>query len=597
MSTTIEVNKQSVEVLLGSGKKNPFVIPEYQRPYAWTDEQVETLFEDLWEFTSTIGGTENESSYFLGTIVSYENEEGEQEIIDGQQRITSLFLLLRAIYTKLIQTPAAERTAEATNFIGKIEPTIWRTNKLTGTVDYKDILLTSRVVNNEGNDILHSILENGKVDEEARDNYSKNYRLFQKLFDQHSTENPLMVYQFIYALLNQAILLPITADTQDTALTIFSTLNDRGLPLSDADIFKAKIYNRLDSDAKKIFIKRWKDLDEEALEANESIQQLFYYNMFYYRALEKDTKTTTPGLRKYYSANKFERLYKADLMDTLNAILDLWKVVNSGEELENESWSRNIKIKQRLDTLTSYPNEFWKYPVVIYYICYRSDDDFETKFAKFLDKLLMELMTKYLITPTINAVKPDILKLNAEIITSDIPMFGFKIVEMSQLEPYIQNPNRNMVRMILKTLAYEHQNELLPVKWEIEHIFPRKWQTNYFTDESEETIKEKIEHIGNKLPFEKKLNIVAGNGYFDKKKKAYAKSRIAITNAIGTCDMTDWDLDSIMKRNIRVSDEVIKILSRWNNDYRYRPVVETMEEPTTEDLAKIEEFKKKGWIN
>ena len=57
-----------------------------------------------------------------------------------------------------------------------------------------------------------------------------------------------MVYQFIYALLNQAILLPITADTQDTALTIFSTLNDRGLPLSDADIFKAKIYNQLSVD-------------------------------------------------------------------------------------------------------------------------------------------------------------------------------------------------------------------------------------------------------------------------------------------------------------------------------------------------------------
>ena len=43
MPTTIEVNKQSVEALLGSGKSKPFVIPEYQRPYAWTDEQVETL--------------------------------------------------------------------------------------------------------------------------------------------------------------------------------------------------------------------------------------------------------------------------------------------------------------------------------------------------------------------------------------------------------------------------------------------------------------------------------------------------------------------------------------------------------------------------
>ena len=66
-----------------------------------------------------------------------------------------------------------------------------------------------------------------------------------------------MVYQFIYALLNQAILLPITADTQDTALTIFSTLNDRGLPLSDADIFKAKIYNQLEPEDKKAFIERW----------------------------------------------------------------------------------------------------------------------------------------------------------------------------------------------------------------------------------------------------------------------------------------------------------------------------------------------------
>ena len=79
MPTTIEVNKQSVEALLGSGKSKPFVIPEYQRPYAWTDEQVETLFEDLWEFTATSGGTEREGSYFLGSIVSYENEDGEQE--------------------------------------------------------------------------------------------------------------------------------------------------------------------------------------------------------------------------------------------------------------------------------------------------------------------------------------------------------------------------------------------------------------------------------------------------------------------------------------------------------------------------------------
>jgi len=597
MPTTIEVNKQSVEMLLGSGKSKPFVIPEYQRPYAWTEEQVETLFEDLWEFTTISGGAERESSYFLGSVVSYENENGEQEIIDGQQRITSLFLLLRAIYTKLVATPESERTAEANNFIGKIEPTIWRTDKLTGTVDFKNILLTSRVVNNEGNEILRAILESGKTDENAKDNYSRNYRYFQKLFDRHSTENPLMIYQFIYAVLNQAILLPITADTQDTALTIFSTLNDRGLPLSDADIFKAKIYNQLEVEAKKVFIERWKDLDEQATDANESIQQLFYYNMFYYRALDQDTNTTTPGVRKYYSANKFERLYKKELLETLFVILNLWKVVNKGEEIEGEAWSKNNKIKQTLDILTSYPNEFWKYPVVIYYVCYRNEENFEKRFALFLNKLLMELMTKYLMMPTINAVKPDILKLNSAIVASNIPIFEFKTVDVTQLEPYIHNPNRNAVRMLLKTLAYEHQNELLPTKWEIEHIFPQKWQTNYFPKESDLTIKEKIEHIGNKLPLEKKLNIVAGNGYFSKKKKEYMVSKIAITNTMGRSEVMEWNLDSIMKRDLRISDEMAEIFARWNSEYLNCPIdKEKVEVPSEEDLAQIEEFKRKGWI-
>lgn len=597
MSTTIEVNKQSVEAFLGSGKSKPFVIPEYQRPYAWTDEQVVTLFEDLWEFTTTNGGTQRDSSYFLGTVVSYENN-GEQEIIDGQQRITSLFLLLRAIYTKLVATPVTERTAEANNFILKIEPAIWRTDKLTGAVDYKNILLTSRVVNNSGNEILRSILETGHADENAKDNYSKNYRCFVDLFDKHSTENPLMVYQFIYVLLNQAILLPITAKEQDAALTIFSTLNDRGLPLSDADIFKAKIYNNLQPAEKKHFIDRWQDLDEQSAGVNESIQQLFYYNMFYYRALEHDTKTTTPGVRKYYSSNSNERLYKSELIDTLFQILNLWKVVYNGEAIDGEPWSKNLKIKTALDTLSSYPNEFWKYPVVIYYLCHRNAEDFEVRFALFLNKLLLELVTKYLISPTINAVKPNILKLNSAIVDSVAPMFEFDSLDFDKLEPYLQKPNRNAVRMLLKILAYARQDELLPARWEIEHIFPQKWQSNYFPNESDETINEKIEHLGNKLPFEKKLNIVAGNGYFGKKKMEYKASKIAITKEMGDSGIADWNLDSIVKRDVRVSDEIIKILKKWNDEYLSTPIGNSKaDEPSEEDLVNIEEYKKKGWIH
>ena len=137
----------------------------------------------------------------------------------------------------------------------------------------------------------------------------------------------------------------------------------------------------------------------------------------------------------------------------------------------------------------------------------------------------------------------------------------------------------------------------MPSKWEIEHIFPQKWQTNYFPDVPDATIKEKIEHIGNKLPFEKKLNIIAGNGYFGKKKKEYTASKIAITKAMGTSDITEWDMDSIMKRDIRIADSIMAILSKWDNDYlNISTDSNDAERPSEEDLARIEEFKKKGWI-
>ena len=142
MATTIEVNKSSVKELLSNGAKEKFLIPEYQRPYAWTEEQVITLFEDLVEYTNN----QNESSYFLGCIVSFSNENKEQEIIDGQQRITTLFLLLRAIHKKLQKMSDSK---EKENFIRQIEPTIWNIDELTSVADYNSILIKSKVMEEE----------------------------------------------------------------------------------------------------------------------------------------------------------------------------------------------------------------------------------------------------------------------------------------------------------------------------------------------------------------------------------------------------------------------------------------------------------------
>lgn len=71
MTTSINVDKRSVKQLLETGKNKRFIIPEYQRPYAWSDEQIQVLFDDLTEYTLNTTEDEN-NTYFLGTIVSYE---------------------------------------------------------------------------------------------------------------------------------------------------------------------------------------------------------------------------------------------------------------------------------------------------------------------------------------------------------------------------------------------------------------------------------------------------------------------------------------------------------------------------------------------
>jgi hypothetical protein len=596
MATNIDVNKQNVVDLLKSGKDHPFVIPEYQRPYAWSDDEVITLFDDIWSF-SIERSQGIAKTYFLGSIVSFENEHGEKEIIDGQQRITSLFLLLRAVYSKL--ESEENKTDEVINFMTKIQPALWLEDELTGKVDKTKILLRSEVATDHGNDILRQILESGKASKDAKDNYSRNFNKFVELYEDKAKNSGMNLFQFINALLNYSILLPISADTQDTALTIFSTLNNRGLPLSDADIFKSLLYKQLDAQAKKAFANKWKSLEADAASYGETIQSLFYYRMFNIRAIDGDDNNTVPGVRKYFTEKGKNRL-QVGIVDSLIEDLKLWKVVNAHEELDDEPWSRNIEILKALDILRNYNNEYWKYPTLIYYNTHKCNSNFEKIFLKFLHKLIVLLATRYLESPTISAVKSDIFKLNVQIIKSAEPEFfaGFKVeVPTEGPNPFFITPSRSMVRMLLMILAYNtpKQTGLLPERWEIEHIFPQKWDSSFFRFDAEEA-NAKLEHLGNKLPLEKPRNIKASNNYYDKKKVQYQESNIAVTKDFGNEDRDSWVLDDIDKRDVLVSDELSAIIDKWVKEYVPEPSTASKPQPTPEQEKMIRELKEAGLI-
>lgn len=607
-NTTISVNKQTVLQLLTSGQDIPFVIPEYQRPYSWGDDEINTLFDDLWNF-SIERSQSKAKNYFLGCVVAY-NENDERQIIDGQQRITSLFLLLRAIFS-MLEKDENKNDDKVSHFISQIKPALWKRDEMTGKEDRSKMLLRSEVVSDSGNELLRKILETGETASDATDNYSNNYNTFIKLYKEKAVFNSLQIFDFILSILNYTIILPIDADDQETALTIFNTLNNRGLPLSDSDIFKSYLYKQLSGNdtEKKNFIQKWKDLESEVEKANESIQSLFYYHMFYLRAQEKDEKTTTPGARKYYLEKKKNRLTPG-IIDQLAENLHLWEVVNCRQSIEGEAWSQNMDIRKILDCLSSYTNEFWKYPVSIFYMQYKKREDFEDLFLKFLRKFYVLLLTRFLERPTISAVKADILKLDVQIINSCHPNFtaGFdekKLdddlairAEKKRTDELIIKPHPKVERMLLKLLAYDEsaQNDLLPAYWEIEHIFPQTWDTKYYSI-NKETANEMLEHLGNKLPLEKKLNISASNHYFDKKKERYQKSQIAISKKIGESSVSDWDIDSVTTNDADVCARIKEIFQNWVDDYEPVTVPQTNAPvPTEEDLEMMRKLREKGLI-
>ena len=401
----LHVSKKTISKLLSEMQGRKFIIPDFQRPYKWNFEKCETLWNDIENFTQT--DAKNGSDYFLGTIVSYINEDKNQEIIDGQQRITSFFLMLRAFYRKL------EDMIEDPDVVGlknQLAPCIWDINPISQMVgDMSKIHIESLVATEEDNGVFHKILETGNCSSEAMDNYSINYRFFKERCDDYAALNPMQWKEFCVAILQKCIILPIECDTPETALTIFSTLNDRGLPLADSDIFKAQIYRNLETlEKRKEFTDKWKELTKICKQAEIRIDDVFRYYTHVLRARSED-KSKEVGLRKFYAENKYQRLKEANFIEEIISLANFWLTVNAEVAPDEEDgYVISIEASKYLQCLDCYPNEFWKYPTSVFFTKNKGSKTFDKDFCIFLKKLVASLFVKFILAPTVNAIKDDI---------------------------------------------------------------------------------------------------------------------------------------------------------------------------------------------
>ncbi|MBP6721358.1 MAG: DUF262 domain-containing protein [Bacteroidia bacterium] len=552
----LHVSKKTIGKLFSEMQGKRFVIPDFQRPYKWNVEKCETLWNDITNFTAT--EAKAGSDYFLGTIVSSVNEERNLDIIDGQQRITSFFLMLRSFYRKL------EDMAEDDDVIGlknQLAPCIWDINPISQKVsDRTKIHIESLVATAEDNDVFHAILESGNADPNAWDNYSVNYRFFKHQCDEFATQHPMQWKELCVTILQKCIILPIECESQETALTIFSTLNDRGMPLADSDIFKAQIYKGYATpELRREFTEVWKDLTNICKKAGMTIDDVFRYYTHVLRARESD-KSKEIGLRRFYTGVKNVRLREAGLMDELMSLAKFWSCIYRNLEPEEGQYTISVVARQYLHCLDAYPNEYWKYVTSVFFFKNQTSPTFETDFTGFLKKLVAFLFVRFIEEPSVNAIKDTIFA--ACVVVHEAGDLIFKVdFNRDHLSQRLDNgySSSRITRALLLLHAYQHPNQLdlIPQEADIEHIFPKKWQDTNYNGWSKQDADLFLDRFGNKIIFEKKLNIQAGNGYFGVKKSRYSLSKIASILDLSRYHKNDWVKEDIEAREAGLKSVIL----------------------------------------
>lgn len=518
----LNIDQKTIRELL-TDKHADFLIPDYQRPYAWGEDECSTLWDDLFAFAFPNDDFEQFNSgsdeYFLGPIVTFKNDEGKLEIIDGQQRLTTIMLLLRAFYDKF----ANMKDKQSVKTRAAISECVWKTDEFDDP-DTDQLKIDSEVASDGDKDEFLRILRTGCAENGWKSAYATNFAFFQKRISQLVSEWPTYTVYFARRILNNVIMLPIEAESQDTALRIFSTLNDRGLPLSDADIFKSQFYKFYSQRGEKdAFIARWKVLEEGANATfrpmrGTPMDELFTRYMYYRRAKKGIKDTTTASLRDFFSADAYAILKEEGTLADLEALLAFWQAVDAQQGFSD-------RVLRRLFVLNYAPNGMWTYLVSVWFLANRDGDGRldEDAFYDFLNLITGFIFAYAIERPGVNALRapvyPEMVSIvRREPVTFSNRRFGAREIA-ERFHAYEFTNGRPVTKSILAWWAFNDPAQPLmdiDTSIEIEHIYARKRaEVTPLCD------RRNLESLGNKALLEKRVNIRAADYKFADKKKFY----------------------------------------------------------------------------
>lgn len=535
-----------------------YVIPPYQRPYAWTVDQASELFEDLHSFYQY----EPDEEYFLGSIVLIK-EEGKphSEVIDGQQRLTTLTILLAVLSNKL---QGDDRKA-LLQYI--LEPG----NKFEGLESKPRLTVRSR-----DRDFFAAYVQGLKFDElfvmdekalenESRLNIKRNSQLLDKYVSEKLGDDVEQIERFTAFLLRKCYLVAVSTPNQKSAFRIFSVMNSRGLDLQPTDIIKADTIGMVELEAQREkYNERWEEMEVEL--GRSRFNDLFSYIRMIH-AKEKAKRSLLEEFREHVLSKGIspEDLISEVLEPYAEALL-IAKNSDYVAVVRAEEVNRYLKWLNRID------NSDWV-PTAIEFIKNNKDKPeymawfFERleRLAAFMhicayninqrieryNKVLSALESDHSLTNPINEVE----------LTDDEKHKMIKVLDSDIYD--LTSRRRNYLILRLDAFISDGGATYDPTILTIEHVLPQtvnkesEWAQWWPVAEERKIW---VHRLANLVPLNKRRNSSARNFDFDKKKNAYFLGRkgvssYALTTQVINCQQ--WTPEDLAQRQI----ELIEILS------------------------------------
>ena len=574
-----------------------FKIPLYQRPYSWTTEQAGELLDDLISFigSDTTTNVDDLSPYFLGSIVLIKDEsQPDAEVVDGQQRLTTLTILLSSL-RQTIATPAYA-TGMTDYLYQEGKPLEGTPNRYRLTLRDRDAEFFRTHIQDQGQIVKLKKLNDGQLPDSQR-NIRANALWFVDKLEAMVEDQRVRLAQFI---VKNCLLVVVSTPDLDSAYRIFSILNDRGLDLSHSDILKSEVIGRIPSNEQEAYNERWEDAEEEL--GREAFSDLFGYTRTIFRKT-KAKETILKEFREYVikSVGDSRKL----INDVLIPYADAFTTIQTASY---ESTAGAEQVNEMLKWLCRIDNTDWIPPAIMFMARNKSDAKTLYRFFADLERLAAFLMNcRYGINERIERYGKllDAIEQGVDLYTADSALqlsdaeCRLFVTELNG-DLYRQVPKRRLYVLLRLDSAlsdgsarYDHS------AISIEHVLPQnppassQWCEWFPTQELRDRW---VHRLGNLLLLNHKKNSSASNYEFKKKKTSYfMKGGVSpfplTTQAIGESEWTLKVVEARQEKALKELKDVWRLKADVPTD---EPATNDLDEPDDDDASDDPDSEKTG---